>query len=76
MNSTEFTPQIFLKDLNTQDFLTFGVEQMAYVRPTIIDEREVFAIHAADGMPLYIVESRSEAMAVIHRNDLDALTLQ
>jgi len=76
MTSSDLNKPVFLKDLDPQDFLTFGVEQIAYIRQTVIDDQDVYAIHAADGTPLSVMESYSDALSAIYTNDLDASTLQ
>lgn len=76
MTISEFNPHAFLKDIDPQDFLTFGVEQVAYIRPTVVDEQDLYAIYAADGTQLFIVESYQAALRAIHISDLDASTLQ
>lgn len=71
------SPDIFKlhKDVSNKDFLTFGIEDIAYVRPVMIEDRKAFAIHAADGTPLSVVESEDSALATIHDNDMDPVRL-
>jgi len=64
-----------LKELSAQDFLTFGVQDIAYVRPVRVDGQEGYAVHAADGTPLSILESLSEALHIIQHNDLETAAL-
>lgn len=72
---TELEPREVLKKLSTQDFLNFGVEQVAYVRPVVIDGEHVFAIHRADGTPISIAENMEEAMVSARYNDLEPLAV-
>lgn len=60
-----------LKTLSPQDFLSFGVEDVAYVREIDVDGRKGYSIHAADGTPLSVLSSMSEAISIIAHNDLE-----
>jgi hypothetical protein len=78
MNQTDhkiYTTQSPLKDLSPQDFLAFGVQQMAYVRQVRVLDKNVFAIHAADGTPLSIVDTEDQALNAISQNELDPVRL-
>ena len=79
-DTTDFTnlnPRELLKDLTPQDFLDFGIQEVAYIRPVDIagGERE-YAIHAADGTPLSVMESMDSAMVAARHNELEPLILQ
>lgn len=76
MNDEGFNPRVFLKNLDVQDFLSFGLDQVAYIRQTNIDNQDLYSIHAADGTRLFVVENYDEAVRAIHIHDLDATTLQ
>ena len=64
-----------LKNLSTQDFLTFGMHDVAYVRKVQDDDKEAYAVHAADGTPLSVMDSEDEALHVIRHNDLETAIL-
>ena len=59
-----------LKGLSSQDFLTFGIHDVAYVRKISMEGETGYAIHAADGTPLSVMESLDEAIQIIEHNDL------
>ncbi|MCC7305320.1 MAG: DUF1150 family protein [Alphaproteobacteria bacterium] len=61
-----------LKNLSRQDFLTFGRQQVAYIREIRVDDRLAYAIHAADGTPLSVMDSLDAAMIAIRHNDLES----
>lgn len=65
-----------LRHLTAQDFLAFGVQQIAYIRPAMVNGSMVFAIHAADGTPLAFHESADTARALTRQNDLEPVALQ
>ena len=64
-----------LKKLSAQDFLTFGMHDVAYIRPVHVDGRDGFAVHAADGTPLSVLDSLDEAQTIIQHNDLESAAL-
>ena len=65
-----------LKNLSPQDFLSFGMHDVAYVKPVQIDGKDGFAIHAADGTPLSMMETLQEALNVIEHNELESTVVQ
>jgi hypothetical protein len=61
--------------LSEQDFLVFGRENVAYVRPLQVEGRQVAAIHSADGRQLAVQANREVAIATIRQNGLEPLSL-
>ena len=64
-----------LRSLSAQDFLSFGVEHIAYVRPFEEMGRKAWAIHAADGTRLSILDSRDIAINMVRQNELQPVTV-
>lgn len=64
-----------LKNLSSQDFLGFGMHDVAYVREVSIEGRVGYAIHAADGTPLSVLEDKDTALAIILHNELERATV-
>jgi hypothetical protein len=64
--------QDVLKQLTRQDFLHVGMDQIAYINNS---SDGMFSIHAADGSQISIMDSYDTALAAIHINDLQAVTL-
>lgn len=60
-----------LKGLSSADFLNFGIQDIAYVRFVEAEGQTGFAIHAADGTPLSVVDSEAEAYMLAKQNDLE-----
>ena len=65
-----------LKGLSVKDFLSFGVQEIAYIKEIEIDNEIAYAVHAADGTPLSVIHSMGEAEALIQDNDLSYTTIQ
>jgi hypothetical protein len=61
--------------LSTNDFATFGVDLVAYVKPVTVDGAPTFAIHAADGTPLTVVAGRANAFATVRRHEMEPVSV-
>ncbi len=70
MNTT-----VQIKQITPQDLAALGVQDIAYVKATYLDGREVFAIHAADGTQLAVMPSRETALAAVKQNDMEPVSL-
>ena len=67
-----------LEQLSVQDFLDVGLNQVAYIRRHTAsqqDDGHSYAIYAADGSQISVMNSLDTAMAAIRINDLFAVTL-
>ncbi len=66
-----------LKEMTPCDFLKIGIDEIAYVRPMSVRgvEKKVYAIHAADGTQLSVMETLDLARATLAHNDLMQVTL-
>ena len=65
-----------LKNLTNQDFLSLGMRDVAYVKPVLDDDNKpAFAVHAADGTPLTVMDDMSSALSIILNNELEPATL-
>ncbi len=65
-----------LRNLSVRDFLNFGVNQIAYIRPVKVMGRAAYSLHGADGSPLAVIESLEGALTAARQNDMDMVTLQ
>lgn len=64
-----------LRGLSPQDFLQFGLHQIAYIRPVRIMDRAAYALHAADGSTLSVIENFDDAVMTARQSDLQPVTL-
>ena len=60
-----------LRNLSTRDFARLGAEDVAYVRPVIMNGAQAFAIHAADGTPIGAAPSAQLAAAAIRQHEME-----
>lgn len=75
MNSNDIDARSALKNLSHQDFLNFGVHQIAYIKPIRLDEGQGYAIHAADGTALSVMDSLDGAIMLARHNNLYPVTI-
>jgi hypothetical protein len=61
--------------LSQRAFAGLGRNELAYVKPIVVDNGSSYAIHAADGTRLAVVEDRLVAEAMIRGNDLEPASL-
>ncbi len=47
-----------------------GMQQIAYVKPVVVNGTTAFAIHAADGTPMAIADGRDIALAAIVQHEI------
>lgn len=75
MNSHEPDARLALRNLSHQDFLNFGVHQIAYIKPVHGEQGQAYAIHAADGTALSIMDSLDGAILLAKHNNLYPVTI-
>lgn len=75
MNDKTETLQDRLRRISVQDLESFGMQQMAYIRPVILNGVQAFAIHAADGTPLAFHQDRDLAVVLTRQHDLEPVTV-
>jgi hypothetical protein len=64
-----------LRHITPQDFAAMGVEQIAYVRPTLVNGVAAFSIHAADGKQIGLAPNRDVAFAAVVQHELEPVSL-
>ena len=61
--------------MSAQDFAQWGFEHVAYIKPVEINGGTKFAVYAANGQQLGIMETSDKALAAIIQNDLEPLSV-
>lgn len=66
----------WLRNISTQDLSALGVEDVAYIKPVVTEEgKNGFAIHAADGSLMAVVDDRDVAFAAVRQHDMDPVNV-
>ncbi|HEY5210400.1 MAG TPA: DUF1150 family protein [Stellaceae bacterium] len=63
------------KQLPAQEFVTLGMQNLAYIKPVTVNDHLAFAIHAADGTPMAVLDDRLIAEAAIRQHELEPLSV-
>lgn len=58
-----------------QDFTEWGLTEVAYIKPTIMDGRTLYAVFAANGQQLGLMENLNTAYSALFENDLEPVAL-
>jgi hypothetical protein len=64
-----------LRHLSPEDWADYGVNDVAYLKPVTLEGEARYAIHAANGAPLAVMDSREVAQAAIMQNELEAVSV-
>lgn len=64
-----------LRQMSPAAMAALGAEQIAYVRPVLVDGQPLFAIHAADGTQIGVFADRATAMAACVQHELEPLSV-
>ena len=67
----EATGAAALKGISVADWARFGAEDIAYVRPVVVNGVRAMAIHAADGTPIGAAPSSELAVAAILQHEME-----
>ena len=60
-----------LKGISVADWARFGADDIAYIRPVVVDGVKAIAIHAADGTPIGAAPSAELAVAAIRQHEME-----
>lgn len=61
--------------LSQQDFLAFGLNDVAYVRDIETDDGEAVGIFAADGTRMAVMRDVQTAIAAVRQNEMEPLSV-
>jgi hypothetical protein len=61
---------IDIRHISTEQLAQLGMQQIAYVKPVVVDGTAAFAIHAADGTPMAIAGGLDVAVAAIMQHEM------
>ena len=61
--------------MSAHDFAQWGAKHMAYIKPVDTDGGTKFAVYAANGQQLGLMETPDLARAAVIQNDLEPLSV-
>jgi hypothetical protein len=63
------------KPIAPQEFVALGMEQVAYIKPIVLNDQAAFAIHAADGTQMAVMNNRLVAEAAVRQYELEPVSV-
>lgn len=64
-----------MRQMTVNDLAMLGVQDVAYVKPVVVDGTAGYAIHAADGTQMALIADRDIAFAVVRQNELEPVSV-
>jgi hypothetical protein len=59
-----------IRHISAAQLAQLGMQQIAYVKPVVLNGENGFAIHAADGTPMAVAGNRDVAIAAIMEHEM------
>lgn len=64
-----------LRQMSTTDLALLGVQEVAYVKPVMVDGSTAYGVFAANGIQAGILPTREAAFAAIREHSLEPVSL-
>ena len=64
-----------IRHMSSRELALFGMQDLAYVKPVVVDGASAFAVHAADGTQITVLPDRDIALATVRQHDLEPLSV-
>jgi len=64
-----------IRNISSRELAVFGMQDLAYVKPVVVNGVTAFAVHAADGAQVAVLPDREIALATIRQHDLEPLSV-
>jgi hypothetical protein len=64
-----------MRQMTANDLAMLGMQDIAYVKPVMVDGNAGYAIHAADGTQMALTSERDIAFAVVRQNELEPVSV-
>lgn len=64
-----------IKQMSARELAMFGVQDLAYIKRVVIDGASGYAVHAADGTQIALLEDREVAFATVRQHDMEPVSV-
>ncbi len=64
-----------IRQMSRRELALFCVQDMAYVKPIVVDGVKGYAVHAADGTAIAVIGDRDIAFAMLRQHDLEPMSV-
>lgn len=74
MSVIQNTPSEQLFQLSEQEWASFGLNDIAYIKPVQVQGEDGFGAFAADGSPMFVAASREVAEAALIQQGIEPVS--
>ena len=64
-----------MRQMTTNDLAMLGMQDVAYVKPVVVEGNAGYAVHAADGTQMALIANRDLAFAVVRQNEMEPVSV-
>ena len=64
-----------IRHMSSRELALFGMQDLAFVKPVLVNGVTAFAVHAADGTQITVLPDREIALATLRQHDLEPLSV-
>ena len=64
-----------IRHMSSRELALFGMQDLAYVKPVLVNGVTAFAVHAANGTQVTVLPDRETALATVSQHDLEPLSV-
>ena len=64
-----------IKRISAHELAMLGVQDLAYIKPVVIDGAIGYAVHAADGTQIAVLADRDVAFATVRQHDMEPVSV-
>jgi hypothetical protein len=64
-----------IRHMSSRELALFGMQDLAYVKPVLVNGVTAFAVHAADGTQITVLPDREIALATLRQHELEPLSV-
>jgi len=61
--------------MSANDLAMLGMQDIAYVKPVVVEGAAGYAVHAADGTQMALIANRDLAFAVVRQNEMEPVSV-
>lgn len=63
------------RHMSSSELAVLGMQDLAYIKPVVVNGVTAFAVHAADGTEVAVLPNREVALATVRQHDFEPLSV-
>jgi hypothetical protein len=64
-----------LRHISPQEFAVLGMQDLAYVKPVVVEDQPGYGVFAADGTQIGLMADRGIAFAAVRQHELEPVSV-